>query len=178
MKVLSNDDCRNWLKKTDYKILNEKLPRLSITSLRQIGACEWFEIPRSASFYLTLSHRLCKWFNDSPALLLVTEWPIFSEEEMAIFLERRQSCGYDERLIDAPGHYFETRTIEDNLLLTTLMHYMMVLNWEGLLLHPDKQSVVGLADQVIEIITADPVKLQEARILFHDVGIAPVKLYS
>lgn len=175
MKVLSNEECQDWLKKADIQFLNKRPTSLHIRKLREMGASEWFTIPKNARYYLALADRLCRWFDYSPVLLLITDWPFFSEEEMATFVKVRQLYGYHQALIDAPGHYFETRTIEDNQALTTLLHYMMVLNWEGFLLHADKQSVVGMADQVVEIITADSTKLKEAKIMFDDVGIAPVK---
>lgn len=174
MKILTEEECNKWLSRINAR--DHRVPmKLSRPELRSIGPSQWFTVPLSARYYLIVAHRLIKWFDFSECLLLITDWPSFSDEEMKIFMEMRRLYGCDKSLIDAPGHCFE---IQDVQKLACFIHYVLILNWEGVLINREGNSIVLLADEVIELITESFAKAQEARNTFEDLGISSSSIRS
>lgn len=47
------------------------------------------------------------------AIVWLTDWPLYKEDEMAVFERIRASTGENRRLVDAPGHAFNSNEIHD-----------------------------------------------------------------
>jgi len=154
MQVLSESECANWLSSHGYTFKNvvglegqEGYVSLPASHYRSV-----FKMPVStdARTQLFLSRHLAEWIQSSDVLLWVTSWALYTPEEMKMFLDFRQSFGEQRRLIDAPGHLFQNGDADDVRHTTSLLLYMMAFNWEGFVLSHDAQSIIWMADEILE----------------------------
>lgn len=160
MQVLSDSECASWLSTHGYTFRGgnrskgeEGYVRLPASHYRSV-----FKMPVStdARTQLFLSHHLAEWIQSSlDTLLWVTSWASYTSEEMEMFLEFRQGFGEQRQLIDAPGHLFQSGDMDNINHITSILLFMMAFNWEGFVLSSDAQTIIWMADEILETSTKE-----------------------
>ncbi|MEO6909196.1 MAG: hypothetical protein ABI210_15025 [Abditibacteriaceae bacterium] len=119
-----------------------------------------------------MADRIMKLWGFSPCLLLLTDWNILGddEEEINIFL-RSRPVDNSLKLIDSRGYLFNDLNANNRKILFDLIHYMLVLSFQGILLHQDGEMIIWLADEVVEVISDNKQKILDAEEMFYDLGI-------
>jgi hypothetical protein len=130
----------------------------------------YFHLPKDARTMLVLAHVLAEWMGSGETLLEMTDWPIFTEREMRIFLDWKRRHGGPSELIHTPGFHFPKglQNEEGRALLVFLQAY----NWEAHIYTASNHTFLWLADEVAELTAADvPAALEWDEVL-SSIGIA------
>jgi hypothetical protein len=87
--------------------------------------------PRDARAQQRLARDLVSWVGDfESALLLLTDWPFYEVDEMALISSLRRSHGEHRLLVEAPGHVFAESERDE---LIGWIALMMCFGWDGYL---------------------------------------------
>jgi hypothetical protein len=88
-----------------------------------------FAAPRDARAQGLLARDIVAWVGEfEVALFWLSDWPFYKPDEMAIISGLRRAHGEARRLIDAPGHLFESGEREE---LVGWVSLMMNFGWDG-----------------------------------------------
>jgi hypothetical protein len=115
--------------------------------------------------------------NGCERILWLRNWETYPPDQTFLFEAVRRGCKEGRRLIEAPGHLFESskydrrdydtrtgRDHEENALMWGLLLLMIVLNWDGYLVAPTGECI-ELDDNSLAISSENEAKLAEAHAL-------------
>ena len=131
-----------------------------------------------ASKLMSLAINLVDWLpNGCERMLWLKNWETYPPGRMILFEAVRRGCQENRRLIDAPGHLFQScpydrddydsRTAhdhEENAIMWGLFLLMIVLNWDGYLVAPNGDCI-ELYDNAIVTSSTDDAKIRDANAL-------------
>lgn len=99
-------------------------------------------------------------------LIHVTDWSLYQPSEMIVIDALRSHHGELRRLIDAPGHLFESGETETAVALFSLC---ASYGWSCYLYSPpDQCTLLNWEGELFDFWTADPGKLAEFKTLLRD----------
>jgi hypothetical protein len=175
MQVLSDSECASWLSTHGYEFQDvnraeglEGYICLPASHYRSV-----FKMPVSADArtQLFLSRRLAQWIQSSDVMLWITSWAVYTPEEMDVFVDLRQGFGEQRRLVDAPGHLFHTGDAEELRHTASILLLMMAFNWEGFVVSSDAQSILWMADEMLETSTNNQAEDTRLLVSLEQLGI-------
>jgi hypothetical protein len=143
---IDEGEALTWLQNKNVGVLSNNRP------VRPRGQFHsTFKIPAYPRGQIVLAWHLAKCFSNKNGMLLLTEWPIYTESEMTVFLEARMQHGESRRLIEAPGCRFSLGDLSSVRFIAEIMSLMFAFNWEGFLYAEDLSVTIWLADEIIEM---------------------------
>jgi hypothetical protein len=152
MEVLTVDACASWLLSRGGEVTSGGRPVLPANATKTV-----FTVPQESRAQVVLARQLAQWVDSRGGLLWLTDWPIFTPEEMDLFLEARRDRDGTRSLIDAPGHLLQGQQ-ETSVKLAVLLFLLMAFNWEGYYFQDDGGAVIWMADEMIDVRTRHPDK--------------------
>ena len=129
-----------------------------------------FEVPTLSRGRMELARVLIDWADPRVSMLWVTDWPLYLEDEMSLFLELRRDAN-SRILLAAPGLTF-SEAPEDQARLVHFVYLVLAFNWEAFLLNGDRSSYIWLADEVIEVVSNDRQRVAELQETLAGYGVS------
>jgi hypothetical protein len=143
-------------------------------------------LPEKASSLFAFSTALVEWLppNIERAFYL-SDWPLYTPEQMIVFNKLRLVCGESRHLIDAPAHLFDGRSLLDRYdtddiprltadpvlqectVMAGLIFLAMTFQWQGYILAKDDSAHVYLGDEFIVFFTNGDERLGHTRELLN-----------
>ena|ERR1035437_7113287 len=162
MKIVSKQECQDWLKAnlgTDFGGMNSEFTRnLQNPFPYRVS----YPTPRHIGKLQALAHQFVEFMGTSETgLLWFTSWPLYSEEEMALFQGYRKSLGESRQLIDSPGHIFDKSELQS---VECLLDMALFFLWSASLFDGAGNIVVRLSqDEFIDIYAKDEERLEAVK---------------
>lgn len=176
MVILNDVECVEWLtrRNVDFKDADRSQGSDGFVSLPEVGYGAEFEVPADAWTQLMLAHSLSKLPEGRDVFLWVTSWALYSEKEREVFDSFRQSHGEHRWLIDAPGHLLDLSGSGERWILAEILLFMMAFNWEGFVIQGNKETIIWMADEIIEIVAQKSDANEFSRKIIHDLDLKVV----
>ncbi len=139
-------------------------------------------LPQQASSLFAFSTALIEWLppNIERAFYL-SDWPLYTPEQMIVFNQLRSFCGESRHLIDAPAHLFDGRSLPDGYdiediprltadpvlqecaVMAGLIFLALTFQWQGYILAKDDSGHVYLGDEFIAFFASGDERLEQTR---------------
>ena len=148
MKIISKEEAQIWCHHHHIAMNDRGLPERRDFPTK-------FDIPVDAGQRVYLVSERMSAFREEPSLLVwFDDWSVWPYgQRMHIFERLRLSYGETRRLIDSPGHVFESAEIEDAISFVTLA---VLFLWDCYVLTPERRKLLyfshdefGLTNSVV-----------------------------
>ena len=167
MNRLTTNECAKWLTKRGGRVAPDGKPALD--ELGSLGIR--FDIPSEGRSQVVLADSLGRGVAASGALLWVTDWQIYTTQEMDIFGRVHSPSGQPRPLIEAPGLLFDDSSDRAGVELSVSAFLMMAFNWEGVLFSQNLGCQIWFADEIAEAWTSRPEDNEHIQRSLHSCGL-------
>jgi hypothetical protein len=136
----------------------------------------WFGTPPEAKRQMSLAHLLSGWLNCTSSLLAINVVAIYQPYELEALLFLRRSAG-DERWVDGipgggtPGHLFDDDPFENRRRVREFLTVMLAYTFEGYLVQDDGQDVIWIADEVVDVYSANLGRIRSVNEIVDTLGL-------
>lgn len=161
MQRLPTTECREWCALRGYRWSDGDGPAHLPGGKLLLG------VPAFSRAQMELARCVSDSLPCEESLLWVTDWPVYLPDEMLLFKTLFPAAA---ELIEAPGLLF-TAAAEDRGRLTLATYLLFAFNWQGYLLTCRTDPAVWLADEVVEVRSADQGALSRLARLLQSYGV-------
>ncbi len=185
MKCLTYAECEAWLGSFGVAIAKNR-QLLFLSDIKRQYSAFIENVSLEPHRLDAFSRRVIDWMpNGCHRLLWLSNWETYPANQTFVFEMLRSGTKETRHIIDAPGQLFtssaydrteyESRTAEDereNALMSGFFLLMLCFSWGGYLVAHKHDCHIILDDNRIGFYSSDVRKMEEARMLASDFGIA------
>lgn len=167
MKCLTYSESKDWLASIGVQIDGNRDIMYPIRPKNLMTT-----MPKSTLKLMGFSAQLAKWSSCNVSRMLwLSNWETHPPYKFSFFKQIRLGLGESRTPIEAPGHFFENSSEEEEATIIGLMFVIMAFNWECYVVSGANGDYVYLGDQFIVFSSADDDKLKETSKLIVDFNL-------
>jgi hypothetical protein len=143
MRIVTREESQQWCAEHGFPVDFSLTPYRSWQAVRFLTESKQCVVAAFVRAMLTYRP-----FNS--AIVYVSDWPLYSKDEMATVDRFRASIGEQRALIDAPGHIFDERELHDCIGLFNLS---VMFRWDAYLYVPASQLLLFNSHDELQYVT-------------------------